>query len=226
MCSDLHTPIQGLVESLQFLLVHAALFLRLLSGRDIPYERAERVGPPLPHGRRDRQLYRNLVPVPVAAGDFNPGVQHRPLAGCEEAPQSSFMGLPVLWRDNGGGEESPDCLLPRPTEYPFGLGVPVGDDTSRIHPDETIERHLDDAPRVSLALAQRRFGLPGERMFLLCVPIFPLHAGHSPDQESKRGNHHGAAGQTKVPENFSNRRQHVAPIHTHEHCPTHALKLA
>src|SRR4029077_25209 len=99
-------------ESLQFLLVHAALLLCLLPHRDIPNERAERVDPPLPQGRRDRQFDWNLVPVPVRACDFDTSVQYRTCAGCEEVTQSPFMGFPVLCRDDGVREEFPDGLLP------------------------------------------------------------------------------------------------------------------
>src|SRR6267378_6841071 len=114
-------------------MVHAALLLRPLPGRDITHKRAERVGPPLPQGRRDREFYRNLVPIPVAACDFDPCVQHRSYPGCEEVTQSLFMGFPVLCRDDGGREESPDGLLPGPAEYLLGLDVPFGDDSSGIH---------------------------------------------------------------------------------------------
>src|SRR4029077_10463456 len=147
--------------------MHSALFLRLLPLRDIPHKRAECIGPSLPQGRRDRQFYRNLVSVSVMTCDFAPGVQHRPFAGCKEVPQSPFMGFPLLWRNDGGGKGSPDGLWPGPAEYLFCLDIPVGDDSGCIHPDEAIERHLDDTPRVCLALPQRPFSLPGKRTLVL-----------------------------------------------------------
>ena len=98
--------------------------------------------------------------------------------------------------------------------------------SSIIHPDEAIERHLDDTPRVCLALPQRPFGLPGKRTLVLGMPIFPLRAVHGPHQESKRWNHHDAACQAKLPEDFSNRRQDIVTIHAHQHRPMHAFKVA
>ncbi len=157
--------------------------------------------------------------VPVAGRDLDQFVQHRSFTGCEEMTQPAFMGFPVLCRDDGGGDESPDGLLPGPAEHLFGSDVPVGDDSSGIHPDEAIERRLDDAPRVCLALAQRRFGFPGHHTLLLRVQMFPPHAFHAPQQESKSWNHHGGTRQAKLPEDFSNRRQHVASIHAHQHRP-------
>src|SRR5207302_488295 len=156
----------------------------------------------------------------------DPCVQYRSFAGCEEMTQSPFMGFPVLCGDDGDGEESPNGLLPGPAEHLFGLDVPVGDDSSGIHPDEGIERRLDDALRVCCALAQRHFCFPGEHTLSLRVPMFPPHAFHAPQQESKRWSHHGATCQAKVPEDFSNRRQHVVPIHAHQHRPVQTLKIA
>ena len=106
------------------------------------------------------------------------------------------------------------------------MDIPVGYDSSGIHPDEGIERHFDDVPRVCLARAQPLFGFPGVRMPLLREQIFPPHAFHGPQQESKNWSHHGAARQAKVPEDFSNRRQDIVPIHAHQHCPMHTLKIA
>ncbi len=106
------------------------------------------------------------------------------------------------------------------------MNVPLGNEPSGVHPDETIERHLHDAPGVCLALAQRRFSFSGERTFLLCMLIFLPHAFHGPHQESKRGNHHRAARQAKVPEHFTNRRQYVLAIHAHQHRPMDTLMPA
>ena len=118
--------------------------------------------------------------------------------------QSLFMGFPILCRDDGGRKESPYGLLAGPAEYLFGLDVPVNNDSGGIHPDEAIERQLDDAPRVSLALAQRRFGLSGERALLLRMRVIPSARGsrstarvrtwesprrHQPDQGSRSEEH-------------------------------------
>ena len=149
--------------------MHGRPLFRLLLRREIPHECAERVGLSLSRGRRDRQFYRNLVPVPVAACDFDPRLQDRSFAGWEERTHSAFMGFPMLCSDNGGGEESPDGLLPGPAEHLFGLDVPLGNDSSGIHPDEGIKRRRDDTPRVCLALAQRHLDFPGMRTFLLEV---------------------------------------------------------
>src|SRR5687767_13005755 len=120
------------------------------------------------------------MPVPVTACDFDPCVQHRSFAGCEEMTQVAFMSFPVLCRDDSVGDESPDGLLPRPAEHLFGLDVPVGNDSACIHPDEGIESRLDDAPRACLTLAQRRFRFHGTHTLLLRVHMLLLHTSHAP----------------------------------------------
>src|SRR4029079_17951190 len=96
---------------------------------------------------------------------------------------STFMGFPVLWRDDGGREELPNGLLPGPAEHLFGLDIPVGDDSVGIHSDKGIERRFDNAARMCLVLPQRHFRLHGAHMFL-------LHTTHAPQQESKRWDHY------------------------------------
>src|SRR5262245_14971417 len=108
--------------------------------------------------------------IPMAACDFDTSVQYRSNAGCEEVTQSSLMGFPMLLGDDGVREESPDGLLPGPAEHLLSLYVPLGDNPGGVHSDEAIECHFDNTPDMRLTLSQRRFGLPGERTFLLRMP--------------------------------------------------------
>ena len=117
-------------------------------------------------------------------------------------------------------------------EHLFGLDVPFGDDARGIHPDEAIERHLDDAPCVGLALAQRRFGVLGNGTLLLRMPIFPSYAFHGPQQESKRGYHHGATRRprfqrtSRIGASTSRRSMRISTVQMHTLKPATGYSLA
>src|SRR6476661_10084511 len=104
--------------------------------------------------------------------NLHPATEKTGFAGGQVLPQSSFMAVPVFWRNDQFRQTLPQRLLARPSENGGCLSVPISDDARGVDGDQRIQSGFHDRPVALLALKQRRLGSARPRAFLLDLLVF------------------------------------------------------
>ena len=112
-------------------------FHRFLSGK-VSHKGIKKQGVVL-FKRNNGQFDWKFLPVPMQCGHLQALVQELADFGVHKPSQSLLVSGTMLFRHNGVGQRFSQNLFFGPSKKVSGLGIPSGDPTFGIHPDDSIQ---------------------------------------------------------------------------------------